>query len=711
MAGYNERSNTKNYAELLEKERNKRATAELDYYNQVNEARLNFETQLFNKQKALHEKQARIIAQTNLIASEQELKDRLAIATKEYKERLKLEKDLTKKQRAEKLKQFKEGLKERGKAEIAAAKEIAEKVSKMNAIINGPEKSEFQNDYSAMVNKTSSLIQNKQYGAALKTLKATFAVDKRAGFDALANAVSDIAKELNQTIDNIGARKGIIDTRLQGSKNWRNTTLSYWDTMSSRITGIAGVSPYIKQEDLANNVQAMVTSGIAFNIEQRAFLQTIKSKIADTFDATNGTLLRLIRIQQADSTAARLGMESSLTAFLNNMYENTEYLKQVSDGVKASLEEAMSLMSAVDAVGFEYSVQKWMGSLYSVGMSQNAVQGIAGALGQLSAGDISGLNGTGYGNLLVMAANNAGLSLADILQKGLDESSTNTLMQAMVSYLSTIANETASSRVVQQQLAKVYGLSAADLKAATNLKGSFGAISSSSSNYNQSLLRLYAMTGTMGARTGAGELLSNLQNNLQYTMAAGIANNPALYAIYKVAGIMDMFGGVQLPALSVMGNMVDLETNVADLMRVAALSGGLLSSIGSLMSGGGGALPLASLASLGILPGVVSTVSRGRGGFGFTASGVTLSNSGFAGNADAGDVKEKTINDANDDANRQMIDKQEEQETDVKNKVINENVVKIYELLLNVTNGSAAFKVNMGDNSSWTRLLTGGFMD
>ena len=219
MAGYNERSNTKNYAELLEKERNKRATAELDYYNQVNEARLDFETKLFNKQKALHEKQARIIAQTNLIASEQELKDRLAIAAKEYRERLKLEKDLTKKQRAEKLKQFKEELKERGKAEIAAAKEIAEKVAKMDAIINGPEKSEFQNDYSAMVNKTSSFIQNKQYGAALKTLKATFAVDKTAGFDALATAVSDIAKELNQTIDNIGARKGIIDTRLQGSKN------------------------------------------------------------------------------------------------------------------------------------------------------------------------------------------------------------------------------------------------------------------------------------------------------------------------------------------------------------------------------------------------------------------------------------------------------------------------------------------------------------
>ena len=172
-----------------------------------------------------------------------------------------------------------------------------------------------------------------------------------------------------------------------------------------------------------------------------------------------------------------------------------------------------------------------------------------------------------------------------------------------------------------------------------------------------------------------------------------------------------MFGGIQLPAFSVMGNMVDLETNVADLMRVAAMGGGLLGSIGSLVAGGGGVLPLASLASLGILPGVVSTVRRGKGGFGLSASGVTVSDSGFAGNSDAGDVKAKTLNDANDDANKQMIGKQDEQESDVKNKVINENIVKIYELLLNVTNGSAAFKVNMGDNSSWTRLLTGGFMD
>ena len=102
----------------------------------------------------------------------------------------------------------------------------------------------------------------------------------------------------------------------------------------------------------------MVDAGIAANVEQRAFLQTISDKIATTFSATNGTLLRLIRIQEQDTTAARLGMESSLTAFLNSMYETTEYMKDAATTVKASLEESMALMTGTAAVGYEYQVQK-----------------------------------------------------------------------------------------------------------------------------------------------------------------------------------------------------------------------------------------------------------------------------------------------------------------------------------------------------------------
>jgi hypothetical protein len=128
--------------------------------------------------------------------------------------------------------------------------------------------------------------------------------------------------------------------------------------MSKDITGIAGISPLIKQSAVADRVAAMVGQGIAFNVEQRATLDVLKDKIATTFDAANGTLLRLVKIQQQDTTAGRLGMESALTAFLNNMYETTEYMSQLANSVKGSLEEAMSLMTGENALSFEYQIQK-----------------------------------------------------------------------------------------------------------------------------------------------------------------------------------------------------------------------------------------------------------------------------------------------------------------------------------------------------------------
>lgn len=128
--------------------------------------------------------------------------------------------------------------------------------------------------------------------------------------------------------------------------------------MQKDITNIAAISPLVRQEDTVKNIQSMIAAGISFNVEQRAFLATISDKIATTFNATDSTLLKLIKLQQADSTAARLGMESAMTAFLNNMYENTEYLRGVADSVRSSLAEAMSLMDATSSVGFEYQVQK-----------------------------------------------------------------------------------------------------------------------------------------------------------------------------------------------------------------------------------------------------------------------------------------------------------------------------------------------------------------
>lgn len=68
-----------------------------------------------------------------------------------------------------------------------------------------------------------------------------------------------------------------------------------------------------------DNVQSLAQQGIVYNIEQRAFLETISDKIAATFDTTNATLLRLVKLQQSDSTASRLGMEAYLTRYFNEM--------------------------------------------------------------------------------------------------------------------------------------------------------------------------------------------------------------------------------------------------------------------------------------------------------------------------------------------------------------------------------------------------------
>ena len=284
--------------------------------------------------------------------------------------------------------------------------------------------------------------------------------------------------------------------------------------LSDTITGSVGVSPYIRQSDIVNKVKELVSSGIAFDVEQRAFLATISDKIATTFDANDSTLRRLIRLQQQDSTAARLGMESAMNAFLNNMYENTEYLGSLSSSVRGQLEEAQALMSTEQAVELEFQVQKWLGSMYSVGVSDSTVTKLATAIGQLASGDISGITSGGANNLLIMAANEAGISLEGILKNGLDASQTNILLQTMVNYLANIYRETKGSKVLQQQFANIYNLSASDLKAVTNLANdnnqTIKTIANNNLTFSTAYTQLQNMANTMYQSMSLGSMMGNV---------------------------------------------------------------------------------------------------------------------------------------------------------------------------------------------------------
>lgn len=513
-------------------------------------------------------------------------------------------------------------------------------------------------------------------------------LDGKAGvlkaLDTMTSKLSDLVKKLDGTIQEIASYKSDWDTRLFGSGK------SHW-TLTTAIQFALGASPYAKQSEVFKNLDKAVESGIAYNIEQRAFLETIKDDIAGTFDAFDSTLLQIIRVQQSDSTAARMGMEAALNEYLNKTFKTTEYLSNVSDSVTQALYEATSLLTSNQSVGFEYQVQKWLGSLYSVGMSNTGVTSIANALGQLASGDVSGTT-SGAGKLLVMSASRAGLSYSDLLTKGINESQINSLMENMVEYLKTIAD---SNKVVQTELARVYGLQTSDIVAASNLTGvDVTNIYSNSLDYGGGINALNKMARTIGLRMSTGEMMTNVIDNFKSTLATGIANNPLLYAMWTISNMLDqLVGGIPIPTIGAWamgtGTEIDLETTVADLMRVGALGGGLLSGIGSLVSGlGTNALGLQGvLAALGVRN-TASTVTRGGG----LSSGLsqTTSQVSYIGNTSGNDVYDSSMASADDQKNELAVQAKEDQDSadeDIKLADLNNTAIQIYELLESVIHG------------------------
>lgn len=501
--------------------------------------------------------------------------------------------------------------------------------------------------------------------------------------DTMTSTLANLVQKLDKTIEEIASYKSDWDTRLFGSSKSHSSLVS-------SIQHALGASPYAKQSEILKSIDKAVELGISYNIEQRAFLQGVKDDIAGTFDAFDSTLLQIIRVQQSDSTAARMGMEAALNEFLNKTFETTEYLSNVSDNVTGALYQATSLLSSSDSVGFEYQVQKWLGSLYSVGMSQGGVQAIANALGQLASGDISGTS-SGAGKLLVMSASRAGLSYSDLLTQGINNSEINSLLESMVGYLQTIAD---SNKVVQTQLAGVYGLTTSDIQAARNLNvKDIKGINNANLNYSGAVSNLLRMGSTIGSRMSMGEMLGNITDNLKFTLSAGIAENPALYAIWSIANMLDqLVGGIPIPSIGAFavgsGIDIDLETTVADIMRVGALSGGLLSGIGSIISG------LAN--NVSGISGVMQALGVSTQGKNITRGGGlnapvkrTTSSSNFIGNSSGNDVYDSSMAGADDQKNELAVEAKDDQqvEEDIKLADVNATAVKIYELLETVISG------------------------
>lgn len=498
--------------------------------------------------------------------------------------------------------------------------------------------------------------------------------------ESLGNVVNGLLNNMKQmfeqTIQTYGQYQQKINTRLQGSGLYWNGSGGIESTIKTAI----GNNPFVKLQTVMDNVVKATEQGIAFDIEQRAFLETVKEGIATTFDAFDSNLSRIIRMQQADTTAARLGLEAGLTNFFNNMYKDTSYLNSAFDTVSQNLIETTSQLSAESAVELEYVIQKWLGSLYSVGFSDTAVGKISQALGYLGSGNISALaSDTEMQNLIVMAASRANMSYSDMLIDGLDASSTNKLMRSMVGYLEEIANS--DNKVVKSEYAKIFGMTVSDLKAVSNIGSDIGNITNSMMSYGGAVSELYSQMGELSGRISIAGKMQNLLDNAKYSIATGIAGNPATYALWEITSLIeDLTGGIALPTVSVLGNMVDLNTTVTNLMRAGIVGVGSLGAIGSAISGLSSTFsPASMLSKLGIAKGSnAKTTGRGAGLSRKARQALAQSSSVYIGNTSGEDYYKASITAAESDSDKMAKQKQAESK-DVTLNNIHEYLLSVFD--------------------------------
>ena len=489
--------------------------------------------------------------------------------------------------------------------------------------------------------------------------------------DALTNGI-------NSAMSKYADYHSIVDTRLQGSYYGVGMYSSSFDTLIDNL-GVVSSSGLLSTEELYENLSRLVQDGVVTNLEQRAFLMTMKDTIATTFDANSKALNRIIRIQQDDSTAIRLGMESYLTRFLNEFVESTDYLTSTFDTVAESLLEASSLMSSGESAEFEYVVQKWLGSLQGLGLSDSTASSIATAIGQLASGDVSSLSGSAMQNLIVMAASRAGLSYASMLTNGVTAAEANSLLLGVVEYMQELGSY--SSNVVKSELADTFGVTVSDIVAAQNMTESDleTAYASMMSTSDMATELAYQMSQT-GSRLGVSKILSNLYDNISYSTGMSIASSPALYALWKMTDLISSATnsqGVAIPSFSVMGNQVDLETTVDALLKGGIAGVGMLSNIGGMISGltssllGSGNVLYAALNASTTFGNAIGKASTGlgyntgfysSGGTTVRSSGTSTSSAAYVGNYGSDDYSDSVVNSANDEANQTLDQKKAEEE-------------------------------------------------
>ncbi len=447
---------------------------------------------------------------------------------------------------------------------IAKAQEaLKQSIIKRDAVLNDKNATDTEKglaikQYNEEYRKISSTVKDNKYEQSMLKLveKTGGKLDKiSTGISQVTSGLGKIANGFDKAIDDamnvFSNYMGRVDARLYGT----NLTFT---KMQKDITSTLGASRYVSQQKMIDNLYKLTESGIAFNLEYRAWLDTVSDRMVTTFDSLDTTLTRLVRLQQADISNASLGSEAILTKFLNSKFKDTSYLNNLYDSVAGILIDSTSQQSATNSIGYQFAIQKWLGALSSVGMSDNAVQSIATALNWLGSGNVSQLNSnTEAATLLNLSAQKAGLSYSDMLLNGTNADNINKLMKAMVIQLQDISKNTKGNQVVKSAWGDILNFSMSDMRAINNLTNSdISSIYNTTANYSKSMSELNYQSSLLGKRTSIAQQIDNVVNNTLFGLGANVANNTGSYALWKgsrlVGDIGSYFGGTVETVASVL---------------------------------------------------------------------------------------------------------------------------------------------------------------
>ena len=452
---------------------------------------------------------------------------------------------------------------------------------------------------------------------------------------------------VNAAIQDVTSHRTRVMARLQGVGGDEYDYAGLMDTVSKNLA----VSPYVTQKAFMQKLDEAVDKGIAYNVEQRTFLATISDKISTTFDAFDSNLMRLIKLQQADSTAARLGMEAALTKTLNSVFSDSSYLTDdVYKNVRGALVEAESTMGRNMATEFEYVVQKWLGSLYSLGASNELINQIAQGLNYIGTGNVQALaNNSPLQTLFAMSASRAqGVDYADLLVGGLTTEKTNSLLKSMVEYLKEIAEDNKKNNVVKSAYGDLYNMSLADMRAITSLtETDISSIYSKNMSYKDMGNSLSQQFSNISKRLSMSEMIKNVTDNFIYSLGSEITQNAASYVLWQITDmIQNETGGIHLPAISVFGNMIDLSSfTIEGMMKTGLVGLATLGQIGNIFSsiGNKGGLSLSAW-------NYTDTLQRGQIETQTAGSISTTSGSTYVGSSSSSDMKNSSIASATEEA-------------------------------------------------------------